>query len=79
MVGQGIPIQFQDAETPVKRVVREGVETELLRGVPLGRLELVRPQEHAFVPVYGGCRHDENSLVRGCRLNPYPGILANAK
>ena len=57
MVGEGLVLQVDGADAPVVVQVPARAALELVGGVPLRRLEVVRPKEHALVPVDRPNRH----------------------
>src|SRR5262249_16255748 len=66
VVGEGVGVELDGAQAPVVVVVPLLVGAGLIQAVSLGRLEVVRPQQHAFVLVdCSGCPRVQRSAGRG--------------
>ena len=59
IVAQGVRVDVDRPQAPVVMDVPSAALAELVVQVPAGRLKVVRPEEHAFVPIDGRFAHGD--------------------
>ena len=77
VVGQRIMVQVKGSEPPVVMLVPFFVKIGEMKRMPLGRLQLMRPEEHPLMPVnrLGGHRFSSKSLALSPAPSLYPPTL----